>query len=338
MSGIKEIAKIAGVSPRTVSRAIRGNGYVSDGNLRKIKEIAAKLKYVPNRNAQSLKYRRSNEISLLIWSVDEMNWMSELYLEKIAAIEKALRGFGHVLKIRFADCGGRIQEPPWNVIEELKRERPLGVIMFSLESLTLLKLCVLELEKADIPVTVIDAATNAPDICNVHIDKPSGVYQAVSHFAGIGRRRIAYIGPANSPARLDGFNRAIKDFGLSSQFLFVEQRGQEKNFETGHERAKEIVSLNVDAVQAYSDEYALGLLAGLRDLKVKVPDEVAVIGFDNRKSCLLSIPKLSSLAHPNQEAGESAAKMIADRIAGKNIPPGGWNVSLPLKLIIRGSA
>ena len=338
MAGIKDIAELADVSPRTVSRALRGNGYVSREKRQRIQRIAENLNYTPNRTAQSLRYRRANEIALIVWSVASLQYNSEIYLEKIAALEKSLRPLGHVVKIRFAQCDGKSREAPWAVIEELKRERPLGVVMFPMEAgVSLNRLFALELERADIPVVLLDSEPD-PELSVVHIDRPAGVYDAVTHLGRNGCKRIAYLGPPHTPHRLDGFNQAVQDLQLHPDYIFIPAGRPQDYFRAAHDKVAEIVTRRIDAVQAYSDECALGVLTGLREQKMDVPGQVAVVGFDNRKAGLLAIPTLTTLAHPNREAGEAAAKMIARRIDNRENEPVGRTVTLPLKLVKRGSA
>jgi DNA-binding LacI/PurR family transcriptional regulator len=90
-----------------------------------------------------------------------------------------------------------------------------------------------------------------------------------------------------------------------------------------------------DAVQVYCDVMALGFLAGLHRAGVKVPAEMAVVGFDDRRAAALCWPPLTTVAQPNQEAGEAAAEVLLAKIAGQAEPSTGWTRILPTRLVPR---
>jgi LacI family transcriptional regulator len=93
----------------------------------------------------------------------------------------------------------------------------------------------------------------------------------------------------------------------------------------------------VDAVQMFSDMYAMRFLQGLHARGVRIPDDIAVVGFDDRPAAALAWPPLTTIRQPNDELGTAAATILLDKIAGRQPPETGWSITLPTRLVIRAS-
>ncbi|HEY3379480.1 MAG TPA: substrate-binding domain-containing protein, partial [Armatimonadota bacterium] len=163
--------------------------------------------------------------------------------------------------------------------------------------------------------------------------------EAIHYLARQGRRRIAYLGQAHSITRLAGYYRALAELGISPLLIEVDDRDDEQ-FSAARDAARRFAELSPrpDAVQAYSDVMALGFIAGLHDLGISVPGEVAVIGFDDRRMAEVSWPLLTTVAQPSREVGVLAGKILLKKIAQEMRPPEGWTQTLPTRLVVRESA
>lgn len=340
MVRLEDISSQAGVSIKTVSRTLRGESYVSADTRSRVLEIADRLGYRPNRAARSLRSKRGQEVKVVIWSMDILNEVAELQLQKIEGLERRLHAENLPLNIR-VDHQQRSQPVyPEELISELVSEGALGVALFPFNG-AILRRAVQTLENARIPTVVLDAPLEESGFDNVTVDRFHGIREAVLHLHVQGRRRIAYLGPDQVPSRLNGYHAGIEAVGLKPLYLFIPPTHTgEDLFQQGRASAKNLVHMETrpDAVQAYSDPLAMGFIEGLKELGVRVPQDIAVVGFDDRKMAVLMSPRLTTVAHPNVEVGEAAAEILLQKISGAKPPPGGWSRSIPARLVVRESA
>ena len=314
MATLKDIANEVGVSVRTVSRALSDSGYVSAPVRERVLASATRLGYVPDPLARSLRLGRTQEVVVIAMTVDE------LHMARIAGLDGALREAGYSTGIQMTTLPDL--ERPESLVDSLARRRPAAVVIAA-QVLVDPRPVVHALDAAGIRSLVMDTASAVPA---VRIDRAAGVAEAVRYLAGAGRRHLAYVGPEHSVDRTAGFDRALSDMGLAgSKFA---PRGSYRSF------VRQLLAdyPEVDAIQAYSDERALELLAGLHDAGVRVPDDVAIVGFDDRWAARYAWPPLTTVAQPSREIGEAAARFIVDESVGE------FDVTLPTAPVIRESA
>lgn len=322
MVSLKDIASATGVSIRTVSRALNDSGYVAAAKKAEIVAAAARLGYCRNRAAVALRTGRSSDVAAIMTSLDE------LHVAKLAACEQVLRDHGYTLSVLFAPAE---DGDGWaEVVEHVRARGSAGAVVLppvSGPGATLTR----HLGGLALPLVAVDI--RAAGIPVVAIDRPSGVVEAVQHLLATGRRRIAYVGP-HEPNRINGFRRAVDDAG-QQPLLLTTTPGEQ--FATGRRAAAALLAMkpSVDAVQAYSDVLAMGLLAGLHDAGARVPDDVAVIGFDDRRCAALAAPPMTTVAQPNRAAGAIAAQWLLERIGTAASPAEPEPRTLPTRLVIR---
>lgn len=334
---LQDISRDAGVSIKTVSRAMRGEGYVATATLTRIKASAKKLGYRPNRAARGLKTGRLQEIVLVIWSIDAMGEASELYMGKIRALDSVLRKAGLPLTIRIESEGDRTDFPE-KLLEDLETDRPAGVAFFSTD-LRILQKAVDRLEAAGIATVVLDELGTG-NFDNIMVDRGAGIKEAIQHLYETGKRRIFYVGPDDAVNRLEGYNEGISKLGLKPYYHYLSHVGKcGLLFQQGRDAAKNLLNLEArpDAVIAYSDPVALGMLDTFKESGVALPKEIAIVGFDDKQAAVLCHPSLTTIAHPNLELGMAAAQVLLKKIRGDAPPKEGWSTSVPSKLVIRES-
>lgn len=324
MATLKDIATTLGTSIRTVSRALNDSGYVRADLRAQIRETAERLGYRPNPTARGLRLGRSEEVVVIAGTVDE------LHMAKLSTIERTARSHG--LRTTMIMTGGppsKRSEAPW-IISELESRHPTGVIC--LQGQRGISRHVQETLRDRIPVVILDPqpATHTGDL-QVLIDRPSGVREAVHHLAACGRRRIGYVGPAGSTNRTDGYRTAMDELGFEALEFDVPETVSYRTI------VAEVLQRagTLDAVQVYSDLRAMEFMAGLHDAGVRIPADVAVVGFDDRAAAQYAWPPLSTVAQPNDATGAAAVQLIVEALAGhREQQP----IVVPTHLVVRESS
>ncbi len=327
MATLKDIAQITGVSIKTVSRAINGEENVRADLRELILQTARELNYAPNQAAKSLRSRKSYEITGLCWMLDE------LYVRKFTAFEAAMRA--HNYKVNLISLENQDASEQKSILSQIIRQRPAGVLLLPGRFYSDMEAAE-KLSNAGIPLVRLDSQDQ--NATGVRIGREQGVYEAVKYLCQSCGEGVAYLGISsmqNDWTRLNGYRKAINENKLDKiEFYYSDAGGQ---CEAGKKAAREVADSGVKAVQTHSDIVAMGLLQGLHELKISVPEDIKVIGFDNREFCAYSTPPLTTIAQPNTEAGQAAAKMLLDKIDN---PQEARNSSIiiPAKLIKRCSA
>lgn len=316
---------------------MRGEGYVAADTLLRIKASAKKLGYRPNRAARGLKMGRLQEVVLVVWSIDAMGEASELYMGKIRALDRVLRRAGLPLTIRIEGEGGGADFPE-KLVEDLETDRPAGVAFFSTD-LRILQKVIQRLEAAGIATVVLDDLGKG-SFDNIMVDRGAGIREAIEHLYEGGKRRIYYVGPDDAANRLEGYREGISSLGLKPHYHYLSHVGKcELLFQQGRDAARNLMNLEnaPDAVITYSDPVALGMLDSFKESKVKVPEQIGIVGFDDKQAAVLCHPRLTTIAHPNEELGTAAGEVLLKKIKGEKPPEGGWSRLIPAKLVIRES-
>ena len=304
MATLKELAQMTGLSMNTVSRAIRGRGYVSERAQKLVRDAVRKLDYHPNKAAQALRRQNSREIAVVLDSYDA------LHLKKLSAIKESAFQHGCGMRVYFVNEEYRSSSLQ-TLLPEVLENSPAGLIIITSGSEIVERS--MELRKK-LPCVMI-AFDPIPGADCVYVDRCKGVYDAIGYLYNKGRRRIAFCETFHSENRKRGYLQAVKDYGLPKIII----PGALKNLvlirNTGYLNGKMFAAMKnpPDAVQT-SDYMAAGLLAGFSAIGLRVPQDVAVLGFDNRDFAALLNPPLSTLAQPNYEVGQKAADLLFRRM------------------------
>lgn len=324
--GLKEIAALTGLSANTVSRALRGCGYVSTAAREKILAAAQATGYRPNRAARSLRSGGSGEIAVVAPVESGAAHGDALFFDKLIGMKEFLLETAYELVPYFLIRGEADRNA--RTLRHLADTRPAGVILLD-GALPVPELAAFPL------VRVTGEAFPAGD--SVAVDRAGGVTAAVRELIRRGRRRIALAmadGAADytSQSRYRGYRQAMAELNLPEMVLVALDYARGP-YESGRRLAARLDGC--DAVIAYSDYLAAGLLAGLRERDIRVPDELAVVGFDDRELAAFTTPRLTTLAQPNREIGQLAAELLLHRLAAPEAEA--EYRQLPMQLILRES-
>jgi len=321
---IRDVARDAGMSVATVSRAIRYPHLLSKDTLEKVNAVIAQLGYRPNLAAQNLRGTKTDLVLIVVPS------LSPFFLEICRGAEAAAGESGYNVLMGHT---GRQIERERHLLEETDAGRADGAIVVT--SVDLLALT----GSGRLPPAILALdVSNGTGLPIVRADHTAGAEEATLYLAGLGHRRIAHIkGSAASGMtqhRLEGYLAALQKCGLAAApGLIVDG---DFTLESGEAAMETLLTLEErpTAVFAANDQMALGAIRTLRRAGLRVPEDMSVIGFDDERIAALYDPPLSTVRIPTYEIGYWAMKQMARLLAGEKVEP---DIVLETELAIRRS-
>jgi len=303
---ITDVAKKAGVSIATVSRAFNKGDKVKECTRKRILQIAQQLKYTPNAAARGLITNRHDAIGLLLPDLH-----GEFFSEVIRGADKAARAAGyHLIVSSSHDSQDEIE----NALRLMRGRLDALVVMSpQIDSGTLLNY----IPRA-LPVVFLNSEVNSAHYDCISVNGYGGAYDATSYLIGLGHTRIALIRGCerNREAleRLYGYRAALRDAGLPEQ-RHLEWDGDFTE-ESGFAAAQHIVSMKPrpTAIFASNDTMAIGAIGALHELGVRIPEDISICGFDDIPIAQHLRPALTSVHVPIYDLGQMAVKNIVERI------------------------
>ncbi len=335
MASLKDIAAKTGLSMNTVSRAIRHSGYVSEKAQKLVDAAVVELNYQPNRAAQSLRSSRSYEIAVINIVNEPSSACDSMAMDKVFGIKEYLTTDSYEPNMHYMYSSPEYSAESEKLFSNILWQKPAGIIFLS-ENAMAMKLYNIA-EKAGIPAILISYAGSL-EYDSVYVDRRQGVYDGVKYLLKKGRRNIVFAGQKISDQRFEGYNAAVVDAGISSRIVSIKSGGLEEISKTGRDAAVKILSEqpDVDGVIAYSDYLASGIALGFKSLGKRVPEDIALIGFDNRELAMFSSPPLTTIAQPNRELGRLTAKALLSKVLLKNTKK--IQIKVKMELVLRQSA
>ncbi len=324
---IEDVAREAGVSAMTVSRVINDQPGVGQGTRARVRAVVDRLGYRRNGLARSLKARRSHTIGLIVPDITNPYFPEIVRGAEDTALES---GYGVFLSNAIED-----QRREAAALRLLEERRVDGVIVVSPRLPAKRLYALLRPHRAAVVVNRIVPAEVAG---TVRLDHANGVRQAIDHLYALGRRRFAVLaGPDSSSAageRVRAAQAALAARGLKLPADHVVQTAP--YIDDGASSARRLLEAveQVDALLCYNDLVAAGALQACAALGLRVPEDVAVVGFDDIPFARMFTPPLTTLHVPKYDLGVNAMRILFDRMAGRNIQA---EVVLRPTLIVRGS-
>ncbi len=311
---IKDIAREAGVSASTVSRAINNSGRIDEQTKEKIELIIKKLGYIPNAAAQSLKTQKSRNIVLIIPDI-----ANPFYSSLAKELQILVRSRNYILTL--FNTNESLSEEMC-AIASAKEISAGGIVFASIAE----QRCIIEsLLDTGIPSVLLNSY-EACELDSVHGADKLGTYIAAKHLVEAGHRRIAFIGGARGTrvalSRKDGYIQALTEAGISIDNSLLFEMGFSED--AGYKGAKYLsgVSPLPTAICCANDIIAMGVLSALHELNISVPEQVSVTGMDNIIYSRISNPPLTSVTNDSKEFALESFRLLFERInADKNIPP-----------------
>lgn len=330
-----DIAYLAGVSQPTVSRALRGSRAVSLATRQRIEEIARELNYTVDKNASSLRSQRANTIALLFFedpTPDEFLMINPFFLAMLGAITRQCANRGLDLLISFQKM-----EDDWHV-QYQDSHRADGLILLGYGDYTLYEQRLSDLVGHGTHFVRWGSVRDDIVGATVGSDNAGAGRLAGEHLLAMGRKNIAFLGQADEhfpefAERYRGLCAALAENGIApNPELQVDAYTTE---EEGYEAARLLLERGIafDAVFAASDLIAMGAMRALAEAGRKLPEDVAIVGFDDIPAASLTNPPLTTIKQDLRSAGELLVETLLCRIDGQEQPPR----TLPTRLIVRRS-
>ncbi len=326
---INDIAKRVGLSKASVSRALNGKQDVDPETRKRVLKVAAQVGYVPSASARALSNGRSNCLGLL---VPTLTW--PWILEVLRGVAEEIERSGYSL-ILYTTSGGEDSERefmsqvvPAGAVDGLALVIPLGMLEY-----------IERLAKGGLPVVVVDDRGHYPDLPTVATTNVEGGRSATLHLVERGRRRIAMLnGPHDfgcNRDRLEGYKSGLQKAGLQFDPKLVVDSDFKESGGASAMTTLLAADPKLDAVFVANDVMAFGAMRALRNSGRRVPDDVAVVGFDDIPASAMTHPPLSTVRQPLYEMGRTAASMVMAAVRGESIAK---RIELPTSLVIRESS
>ena len=323
---VKDVAARSGVSFQTTSKVLNGKGSVSDVTRARILRAARELGYVPNLLARSLVMHATRAIGLVASDFNDPHLCGFV----VGAEQEARRRGYSVIITGVEDGGSRGGE----ALPALVERRVDGILLAAPDMDAPAKRSV----EAELPVVSLHHVP-VPVSAVVACDDDEIGRVATSHLVDRGHRRIGtVIGPPGRHAtkgRLRGYRKALEDAGIEFVPTLVAEGGGE--ISVARAATRDLLTRHPDltAIFAQNDTMAIGVLAGLRELGLQVPDRVAVAGCDDIAVAAYTAPPLTTVRVPFVQVGESAMHALLDMIEGSSEPQ--KDAVMPVELVVRDS-
>lgn len=332
MTTIKDIAKAAGVSVTTVSRALNGYSDVSEKTRKKIELLAKELNYSPNTLARSLVMNKSKTIGLLISGIHKGMIKDDFMVEILSGIDEYVAHTDYDL-VLFSTNSTKQREKTYS---QLCRERKVdGVILQGMKTEDpYLK----EVVESDIPCVLIDIPIKSSTVGYVTTDNVLGAKKATEYLIGLGHKNIAMMNGHNfasvSQTRLEGYLEALNDAKIAIKWNWIVNGEFDEN--TAENVATSLLTRNpeITAIFCASDLMALGTMKAAKKLGIRTPEELSIIGFDDILLASYVTPTLTTIAQNKFEMGYQAAKLLLDMLENKE---GSHDIILDTQLVERES-
>ncbi len=328
---IKDVAERAGVSSATVSRVLANKPYVRAEVRSKVLQVAQELNYQPDQSAQRLRSQTTSRlIGLLISGIHNYHFHSI-----ISGVSDL--AYFYDLNLMLCNTGGSVEREQ-DYMDVIQAERALGIIINPQDYLSDGRR-LSALRRDGMAVVLIDTGVAHGKFDLVQVDNRQGAFQAVSHLLSLGHRRIGIIAGnlkmTTATERLQGYRDALLAANVPVDPNLIKAGNFE--FDSGYQMTLKFIDepQRPTALFVSNERMMLGALNALNERGMRIPDDMAIIGFDDMEYAAQLRSPLTTIAQPTYEVGKEAVRLLLRRIAEPDAPT--VNVTLPTELIVRKS-
>ncbi len=324
---IHDVAKRAGVSPATVSRVLNERAGIRAETRERVLQAARELGYIPDFSARALATKRTHTLGFLVHARHSLSSFS-FYGQVLAAAEREARRHGyHVLFVTVED---QVPTPL------LHPQQVDGLILAGCD---IPSDYITRLKQSRFPFVLVD--NHQPGVNSIVIDNEGGAYEAVSHLIRLGHRRIGFLcewlGDLSFSERFAGYQRALREHGLPFDSRLVAE-GKPRTPGSGAIAAQRLlaqVETPPTAVFVANDLTAIEAMRAFQDHGLSIPEDLAIVGFDNGELAPLVYPPLTTVRVSRKALGEQAVRRLVDMLAHPDTPPARMTVFT--QLVVRAS-
>lgn len=320
---LRDVAKRCRVSTATVSAVVNGADWVSPPTRARVQRAIDRLGYRPNQFARGLKTQRGYAVGVIVSDLT-----NPFFTEVVRSLSHALREDGHAFFLCDSDHRFDLGEVHLRMLTD---GHVVGVVLIG-DSVPEDALRRFAGRKASVPIVAIEREYAIDGVSSLLVDSEAGAFAITRHLLGQGYERIGMIGgPHEGPGsgtyaralRFQGYRRALRTAGIRFDPKLV----AEGNFRYGggQEAMRQLLAggKRLDAVFCANDMMALGAMSVARDAGLRIPQDLAVVGFDDIPIAALASPGLTTMAMPKSELGRAAATLLTRQLAatGRRSPP-----------------
>ena len=332
---LKKIAATLGISPATVSKALKDYPDISEATKSKVKSLAESLNYIPNSIAQSLRNQESKVIGLIIPKI-----VHHFFSNIIDGVIDAARKNGYLVITLESHESYELEKDQIKLLIE----KNVDGILLSLSDKTVKYKHINYIVDQGIPIVLYDKISKSVNCSKVIINDKEASFNATQYLIDTGCKRIAHIrGPLKPQTTIDrfmGYKKALEvnNIPFDKNLIYISDN---LSFEEGYDLASQIINDHddVDAIFTFTDLLASGALVRLNELEISVPDQISIMGFSNWFLSKITSPSLSTVDQPGFEMGKKAFMLLYNDLKlirkGEEIVP--QIVEIPTKVIPRNS-
>ena len=329
MPNLLDIARRAGVAPITVSRVINNSGYVSQSTRARVEAAVKELGYVPNTIARGLRSKRTHTLALIVTDIT-----NPYFTSMARGVEDVAGAYDYTVIYCNTDESETKEEKYANMLAQRQVD---GVLLVpSCGNAKTIKF----FEANDINVVVLDrriSGVRSDIICS---DSENGANRLVKLLIGLGHKRIAIItGPkdvSTSVDRVTGYQQALREAGLSeNELIYYGAFNEQSGYELTNQAMTQVQKPT--AIFGANNYIAMGIIKALYDLKLDVPGDVSVVGFDDLPESIFMKPFLTVARQRAYEMGQLATELLLKRISGE-LSQEHRELLLPIEIIVRESS
>lgn len=331
---IYDLAHELNVSPSTVSRALNDHYSIGKKTKKAVKQLAKEWGYRPNTIASSLRTNRSNTIGIMV------SWINRPFISSlISGIEKAARESGHQVIITQSYDKPELEKDNLQALYDSR----ISALIVSLAMDTTDYHHFDLFTNNGIPVVFVDRIPSIQEVHKVHINNFNAAFEATEHLIEQGCTRIAHFGGARHQSiyedRRSGYIAALKKNNVDLDESLIIQASS-LNAEEGLRLTEQVLALNPppDGIFCANDTAAVSAIQYAKKKGIKIPEELAIIGFNNDPICEIIDPPLSSVDHPAVEMGEAAIQQALAMLEGEIGKDSASRVTLDTHVVVRASS
>jgi LacI family transcriptional regulator len=331
MVTIKDVARMAGVSVTTVSRALNGYSDINEKTRLHILNIASELDFTPSITARRLVKRESRSFGYIVSSIEPSS-KHTIFQDTLAGVYKFSREIDYQILIFAVDP---LLQQKKSYLQFVREHGVEGIIV---QGIRTDDAYYAEVMNSKLPCVLIDIPAQNVHVGSVSIDNYTASRDAVAHLASLGHKNIACINGKDAAAvsviRYQGYVSMIRELGLAVKTEYIVTA--DFNEDVAYVKVKELIEKcpEITALFCASDLMAIGALRAISDCGRKVPEDVAVFGFDDILISSYITPPLSTIRQDFSRMGYDAAQMLYEILNGNNVP---HTKAVPYEIIIRES-